>query len=112
MIPNKFPPMPKAIFNSTWTIILTSRNDDGDLVELATKTESFNYSSKSYQVVNAEKEIIRLEGKLLAMGDIFPSVANISTGRAEKEGIKHKIYKGEKVLNPDGTVYATILELM
>lgn len=115
MIPNRLPPLPKKLFNQDWTISIGTGkvSEDGEVGYDATVSVKCFYSGKSYQVMNAEKQIIRLEGKLIALGDLFPSLPEIGTGVAQKGTQKaHKIYKCERPLNPDGSVYATVLELM
>jgi hypothetical protein len=115
MIPNKLPQLPKKLFNQDWTISIGegSINEDGEPAYDATVSAKCFYSGKAHQVMNAEKQIIRLEGTLIALGDLFPSVSVICTGIAQKgEQKPYKIYRCERPLNPDGSVYATVLELM
>ena len=114
MIPNKLPPLPKKLFNQEWTISIDQEgiSEDGEPLTAVTVSAKCWYSGKAHQVMNAEKQIIRLEGTLIALGDLFPTLSVIATGIAQKEDEKHKIYKCERPLNPDGTVYVTVLELM
>ena len=114
MIPNKLPQLPKKLFNQEWTINIEieSTGENGGPIIGPVVTPKCFYSGKSYQVMNAEKQIIRLEGKLIALGDLFPALATITKGVATKGDKRHKIYKCERPLNPDGSVYATVLELM
>jgi hypothetical protein len=115
MIPNKLPQFPKKLFNQDWTVSIGegTLSEDGETVYEATINAKCWYTGKAHQVMNAERQIIRLEGTLIALGDLFPTLLEISTGIAQKGAQKaHKIYKCERPLNPDGTVYATILELM
>jgi hypothetical protein len=115
MIPNKLPPLPKKLFNQDWTISIGEGklSEDGEVIFEASINARCWYTGKAHQVMNAEKQIIRLEGTLIALGDLFPTLSEISTGIAKKgEQKPHKIYKCERPLNPDGTVYATVLELM
>lgn len=114
MIPNKLPRLPKKMFNQEWTISIDQEGltKDGEPLTAATVTEKCWYSGKAHQVMNAEKQLIRLEGVLIALGDLFPTLSVIATGSVSKDGITHKIYKCERPRNPDGTVYATVLELM
>lgn len=115
MIPKKLPPMPKKLFNQDWAISIGEGklSEDGEVVYEATVDAKCWYTGKAHQIMNAEKQIIRLEGTLIALGDLFPALPEISTGTAKKgEQKAHKIYRCERPLNPDGTVYATVLELM
>jgi len=114
MIPNKFPKLPQKVFNQDWSISIKSNSisENGGPEILATVTAKCFYNGKSHQVMNAEKQIIRLEGTLIALGNQFPTLAEISTGTAIKGTVSYKIYKCDRPLNPDGSVYATIMELM
>lgn len=115
MIPNKLPPMPKKLFNQDWTITINQDglSEDGEPLTAVTVTSKCWYTGKAHQIMNAEKQLIRLEGTLIALGDLFSTLPEISVGTAQKgEQKAHKIYKCERPLNPDGSVYATVLELM
>lgn len=114
MIPNKLPKLPKKLFNQDWTITIDQEgiSEDGEALTVEIVKAKCWYSGKAHQVMNAEKQIIRLEGTLIALGDLFPTLSTIATGTAQNGAKTHKIYKCERPLNPDGTVYATVLELM
>lgn len=114
MIPNKLPRLPKKLFKLGWTISIDQEgiSEDGERLTAVTTSPECWFSGKAYQVLNAEKQLIRLEGSLIALGDIFPALEKIATGTATNGAKKYKIYKCERPLNPDGTVYATVLELM
>lgn len=114
MIPNKLPLIPKKLFNQEWTISieLNGISENGGPIIGPIVTANCFFSGKSYQVMDAQKQIIRLEGKIIAMGDLFPGYDNVTTGKATKGAKAYKIYKLERPLNPDGSVYCTILEVM
>jgi hypothetical protein len=115
MIPNKFPKLPKKLFNQEWTVSIDQKgiSEDGEPLTAATVSDKkFWFNGKRKQVINAEKQIIRLEGTLIALGDLFPDQDAISTGIATKGEKAYKIYRCQRPLNPDGSVYATVLELM
>lgn len=114
MIPDKLPKLPKKLFNQEWTISIgqDSISEDGEPLTAVTVTAQCWYNGKARQVMNAEKQIIRIEGTLVALGDLFPELQVIASGMVQKGEKRYKIYKCERPLNPDGTVYATVLELM
>ena len=115
MIPNKLPRLPKKLFNSDWAISIDQDgiSEDGEVLTATVVTAKCYYSGKAHQIMNAEKQIIRLEGTLIVLGDLFPTLTEVATGTAKKgEQKAHKIYKCDRPLNPDGSVYATVLELM
>ncbi|MDH6367554.1 MULTISPECIES: hypothetical protein [unclassified Breznakia] len=70
-----------------------------------------NFQDEAYQILNAEKSLITLNGKALFNGDIAPGLATISNGFVIVHGEKRQIYKGRKSRNPDGSVNFTTLEL-
>lgn len=114
MIPNKLPQLPKKLFNQEWAIAIDQEglNEDGEPLTAVVVTAKCWYNGKAHQIMNAEKQLIRLEGALIALGDIFPALSSVATGTVSKGDKTHKIYKCERPLNPDGTVYATVLELI
>lgn len=114
MIPDKLPKLPKKLFNQEWTISIDqdSISEDGEPLTAVTVTAQCWFSGKAYQVMNAEKQIIRLEGVLIALGDLFPELQVVASGTAQKGEKKYKIHRCQRPLNPDGTIYATVLELM
>lgn len=113
MIPNKLPPLPKKLFNQDWTVTIDREgiSEDGEIITAEVSAKCW-FNGKAYQTFNTEKQLIRLEGSLIALGDIFPSLENIASGTVQSGFKKYKIYKCNRSLNPDSTVYATILELM
>lgn len=70
-----------------------------------------NWQDKPKQVLNAERQVIRLAGVALFDGDIAPEV-DILAGEVEIYGKLWTIHQGSKCRNPDGTVNFTRLELM
>lgn len=114
MIPNKLLKLPKKLFNQDWNISIDQDgiSEDGEPLTAETVDAKCWFSGKAYQVMNAEKQIIRLEGALIALGDLFPELQSITTGTAKRGEKQYKIYRCERPLNPDGSVYATVLELM
>jgi len=113
MIPSKLPKLPKLLFNQEWTVTIDQKqmSEDGELLPNFTKIAFFWFNGKTSQFMNAEKQIIRLEGTLTALGDLFPGI-DVTTGIATKGSLRYKIYRCKRLLNPDGSTYATVLELM
>jgi hypothetical protein len=113
MIPNKLPNIPKALFNTYVTVKLGNGqiSEDGAEVYTVELSDKCYYSAKKYQVMNAEKQIIQLSGKMVFPYDIAPG-KDITTGTAAIGGITYKVYSVQRPLNPDGTIHHTTLELM
>lgn len=115
MIPKRFPKLPKKLFNQEWTVSIDQEgiSEDGEPQTAASASgKKFWFNGKRKQVMNAEKQIVRLEGTLVSLGDLFPDQEVISTGSVTKGTMTYKIYSCQRPLNPDGSVYATVLELM
>lgn len=70
-----------------------------------------NFTGKTKSVMTAEGKYVNLGGMLTVHGDIAPNIPNI-TGTATINQKARKIHNSEKVLNPDGTVNHTRLELL
>lgn len=94
------------------TVILTDgTGEDGAPKEAEKLSLKCSWQDKPRQVLNAERQLIQLNGTALFNGDIAPRV-NVLTGTVEIYGIAWTIYRGSKCRNPDGTVNYTMLELM
>lgn len=87
-------------------------DEDGEEAIFYIQNKKGNLQLKSSQRLTAQKEIITISGKLLIPGDICPSMPKITGGSVECGGATYDIHKGQKNLNPDGTVNYTTLELM
>lgn len=70
------------------------------------------FFEKSRTTVTADNRIIRLEGQVIAKGDIAPSLEVISDGEVSVGGRTYTVYRSERARNPDGSVHHTVLELM
>lgn len=72
-----------------------------------------NYSEKSRQILDAQRQLIQLEATALFPGDIAPDTEQISGYTIVNGGkITRKIHRAERARNPDGTVNFTRLDLM
>jgi len=68
------------------------------------------YDEKQRQVLDAERRLIVLSGKVIIEGDIAPK-QEIS-GYVKVDGIKKAIHQVIRPRNPDGSVFSTELDLM
>ena len=68
------------------------------------------YDEKQRQIMNAERQLVLLSGKIIIEGDILPGQK--LEGYIKVDGIEKKIYGVQKPRNPDGTVFSTELDLM
>lgn len=94
------------------TVVLTDGcGEDGTPAEVAKLELNCNWQDSPKQVLNAERQLIQLNGTALFDGDIAPDV-DVLAGTAVIHRRTWTIYRGTKCRNPDGTVNYTRLELM
>lgn len=103
-------PFPKWLAKTDVKVCSTKVNEDGEPEETPLYDGKCIYTDKSRTVLNAEKQLITLTGKVVIEGDIAPN-DGIIQGIVEVRGTKKTIYGSERPLNPDGTVYSTELSL-
>lgn len=68
------------------------------------------YDDKTKQVLDAERRLVVLAGKVIIKGDIYP-YKDIS-GYVMVGEKKNTIFRAARPYNPDGTVFSTELELI
>ncbi len=94
------------------TVHLTgAMGEDGTETELACIHTKCSFDERQRQVLDAQRQLVRLEGKLLFPGDIFPDASELK-GSVELLGRSRKIYRGGRARNPDGSVNYTRIEVM
>ncbi|WP_040209870.1 hypothetical protein [Clostridium polynesiense] len=103
-------PFPKWTLVTPVKIYQTYINEDGEPVSQLLFSGKVNYSEKSKQVMNADKQLITLTGKIICEGDIAPQYPKIE-GYVEVNGVKINIYRAARPRNPDGSIFSTELEL-
>jgi hypothetical protein len=57
-------------------------------------------------------QLVQLSAQAYFIGDIAPELSTLSNGEVIVNGVKRKIYQGEKARNPDGTINYTRLDLI
>lgn len=103
-------PFPRFLANTEIKVYRSKINEDGEPVEALLYSGKCIYTDKTRTVLNAEKQLVILTGKVVIEGDISPDNPLIE-GNVEAKGIKKKIYGTERPLNPDGSVFSTELSL-
>lgn len=68
-----------------------------------------SYDEKQRQVMNAERQLVLLSGKVIIEGDIRPD--ETIEGFVRIGNIEKKIYGAQRPRNPDGSVFSTELDL-
>lgn len=92
----------------------TGLNLDGSPKRETVYEGKCNYSERSRQVVNAERQLIQLNARALIPGDIAPGrdiSGEVAVHGAGAETVRI-IYSASRARNPDGTVNFTQLELI
>lgn len=114
MIPERMPQLPKAMFRTPCHIVLNQEglSEDGEQLACLELDLKCCFSEKRKQIMNAEKQIIYLEGSAVLLGDIAPALPNACTGTFTVAGVTYSIYSIKRPRNPDGSVHHTSLELM
>ena len=102
-------PFPKFLAKTPVKVFDTEINQDGEPEETILFDGKCIYTDKSKTIVDAEKRLITLTGKVVIEGDINPG--EIIKGHVKIGNNKKIIYSSERPLNPDGTVFSTEINL-
>ncbi|MGG4196111.1 hypothetical protein ABEW50_21945 [Paenibacillus jamilae] len=103
-------PFPKWINNATVQVLQTELSDDGEPLETLLYSGPCNYDEKSKQVLDKDRRLIRLAGRVIIEGDIAPGQQ--IEGLVRVAGVERTIFRTERPRNPDGSIFSTELELM
>lgn len=98
-------PFPEFLANTDVEVFQTGTNSDGDYEESSIYKGKCIYTDKSKQVLNAERQLVTISGRVTIKGDINPG--NVIEGYLIINGAKKSIYNTERPLNPDGSVFST-----
>lgn len=103
--------VPPSVCCTPCVVVLTGdAGENGVPQELARLELHCNWQDRPRQELDAQRRLIRLEGKALFDGDIAPEQDTLC-GRVELYGKSWRIYRGSKCRNPDGSVNFTQLEV-
>ncbi|EFM10167.1 conserved hypothetical protein [Paenibacillus curdlanolyticus YK9] len=102
-------PFPRWILKTPVQVYQTELSEDGEPVEELIFDGLCCYEDKSRQVMNAQRQLVQLSGKLICEGDINPDKAIEGFVRIGAE--RKTIYRAARPRNPDGSVFSTELEL-
>ncbi len=103
-------PFPKWLANTPVAVFYEGTNQDGDYIEEKVFDGKCIYTNKSKQIMNAEKQLITLSGKVVIEGDVCHS--KHFKGYILINNSKKAVYSVEKPLNPDGSIFSTELNLI
>ena len=82
-------------------------DEDGAPVEAFVYEGTCNWQDGGRVELTSEQKYIRITGKALFNGDIYPGLSNLTGGYGEIFGERREIAEGIKARNPDGTVNYT-----
>ncbi|MEF2969240.1 hypothetical protein V3851_26050 [Paenibacillus sp. M1] len=102
-------PFPKWILNTPVKVYQTEINEDGEPVEELIFDGLCCYDEKSRQVMDAERRLVQLSGRVIVEGDILPD--KLIQGYVKFGKIKRSIFRSARPHNPDGSIFSTELEL-
>lgn len=105
---------PQACCTPITVRLQTGLNLDGSPKRETVYEGKCNYSERSRQVMNAERQLIQLNACALIPGDIAPGrdIAGEAVVRAAGAETVRVIYSASRGRNPDGTVNFTQLEMI
>ncbi|MGH0053662.1 MAG: hypothetical protein ACQ5SW_09765, partial [Sphaerochaetaceae bacterium] len=103
-------PFPRWILNTALRVYSTSLNEDGEPVKLLLYDGKAFYEEKSKQVVDKERRMVHLSGRVIIEGDINPGKKIEGYIQVGEEKIS--IFRSQRPRNSDGSVFSTELELM
>lgn len=102
-------PFPKWILNTPVKIYQTELSEDGEPVETLLFDGKAFYEEKTRQILDKERRLVTLSGKVIAEGDINPG--RLIEGFIQVGEIKKDIFRSSRPRNPDGSIFSTELEL-
>lgn len=105
--------VPDSMCNTPITIQLEDGiNEDGSPKKTVIFEGKCNYSEKSKQVLNAERQLVQLNATALFNGDIAPGKDIAGEAVINNGEVVRRIYSASRGRNPDGKVNFTKLELI
>jgi hypothetical protein len=103
-------PFPKWLLTTQVKIYHIAISEDGEPIPKMLYDGLSNYTEKTKQILDKERKLVTLTGKVIVPGDINPGVP--IEGFVEIGIIKEKIFTSIRPRNPDGSVFSTELDLM
>lgn len=102
-------PFPKWILKTQVKVYQTDLSEDGEPVEEMIFDGLAFYDETARQVLDAERRLVQLSGKVIIQGDILPD--KLIQGYVMIGSVKRTIFRSARPRNPDGSVFSTELEL-
>jgi len=103
-------PFPEWILNTPLKIYQTELSEDGEPVPSPLFDGKAFYEEKTRQVLDKERKLVTLSGKVICKGDINPG--KLIEGYVQVGDAKKDIFKASRPRNPDGTVFSTEMDLI
>ncbi|MGN7167954.1 hypothetical protein ACTHSJ_19010 [Paenibacillus cellulositrophicus] len=102
-------PFPKWILKTQVKVYQSDLNEDGEPVEEMIFDGLAFYDETARQVLDAERRLVQLSGKVIIQGNILPD--KLIQGYVMIGSVKRTIFRSARPRNPDGSVFSTELEL-
>jgi len=103
-------PFPRWILNTKLKVYNTYLSEDGEPIETLLFDGKAFYEEKNKQVLDKERKLVYLSGKVIIESDINPG--RKIDGYVQIGEDKRTIFTASRPKNPDGSVFSTELELM
>lgn len=103
-------PFPSWNANTPVKVYNTVIDNKGEPTDVVMYDGLAIYDEKQKQVLDAERRLVVLSGKVIIEGDIAPEQK--IEGFVEIDGVTKSIFGAQRPRNPDGTIYSTELDLM
>ena len=106
-------PFPDWLLNTDYSLVLNQEgiSEDGSPLEATRSSGKCIFSEKAKRIIDAEGKQITLLGKVIIIGDVAPSLKNVSDGVITINGNSYEIYAGYRPRNPNGTIHHTEFEI-
>lgn len=101
---------PQWILVTPLKVYQTELSEDGEPVEDLIFDGKAFYEERTKQILDKERKLVNLTGKVICMGDINPN--KLIEGYVQVGDVKQDIFRVSKTRNPDGSIFSTELELM
>ena len=106
-------PFPEKLFNATATAVIEQEgiSETGAPLETVQVSAKCIYQEHTYLVITDNGRKVISSAKVIFKGDIAPGLKTVSQGTVTINEKTYDISVGHRIMNPDGSVFETELEL-
>lgn len=102
-------PFPKFLAKTDIQVYYEGTDEYGEYIDEKIYEGKCIYTDKAKQILNEERQLINLSGKVVIEGKIYEEQFQ---GYVMIGSVKKKVYSAERPLNPDGSIFSTELNLI